>query len=101
MPLSEVAGNVGTVSPAQIVSEVPKLKAGVMFGFTVTVRVVPFAHWPTDGVNVYVAEVVLLMTEGLQLPAIPFVEVEGRKGTLSPGQMARDVPKQIPGLLLC
>lgn len=44
IPLSDVAGNEGTLPPAQIVREVPKLNAGVMFGFTVTVKVVPLAH---------------------------------------------------------
>jgi hypothetical protein len=31
MPLVEVTGNAGTVSPEQMVSEVPKLNAGVTF----------------------------------------------------------------------
>jgi hypothetical protein len=40
----EVVGNVGTVPPLHMVNEVPKLKAGVMLGFTVTVKVVLVAH---------------------------------------------------------
>ena len=56
MPLSDVVGNVGTVPPAQIVSEVPKANVGVTFGFTVTVKVVAVAHCPAVAVNVYVAE---------------------------------------------
>ena len=51
-PLSDVVGNVGTVPPAHIVSAVPKLKLGVTFGVTVTVKVVDVAHCPADGVNV-------------------------------------------------
>lgn len=44
IPLLEVVGNAGTVVPAHIVMDVPKLNEGVMFGFTVTVNVVPVAH---------------------------------------------------------
>jgi hypothetical protein len=54
--LPDVAGNAGTALPAQMVSVVPKVNVGVMFGLTVTVNVVPLAHWPPAGVNVYVAE---------------------------------------------
>ena len=38
--------------PAHIVSDVPKLKVGVTFGFTVTVNVAVVAHKPAVGVNV-------------------------------------------------
>ena len=44
IPLPEVVGNVGTTPPAQIVELVPKLNVGVIFGLTVTVNVVGFAH---------------------------------------------------------
>jgi hypothetical protein len=44
MLLVEVVGNVGTLPPLQMVNEVPKLKAGVIFGFTVTVKVALVAH---------------------------------------------------------
>ena len=54
--LSDVLGNVGTAPLAQIVSEVPKLNVGVMFGLTVTVKVVGITHPPELGVNVYVPE---------------------------------------------
>lgn len=37
MPLSDVVGNVGTASPAQIVSDDPKLNTGGVTGFTVCV----------------------------------------------------------------
>ena len=52
MPLVDVAGSNGTVAPAQIEVEVPKLNAGVMIGFTVTVKVVVVAHNPAAGVKV-------------------------------------------------
>ena len=42
--LVDVVGNAGTDPPEQIVSVVPKLNVGVMFGATVTVKVVGNAH---------------------------------------------------------
>lgn len=56
IPLVDVAGNEGAVAPAQIVADVPKLKVGVIFGFTVIVNVVVVAHNPAVGVNVYTPE---------------------------------------------
>ena len=50
--LVDVVGSVGTVPPEHTVSVVPKLNVGVMFGFTVTVKVVVVAHSPAVGVNV-------------------------------------------------
>ena len=44
IPFVDVVGKVGTLPPAQIVKDVPKLNTGVMFGFTVTVNVVGTAH---------------------------------------------------------
>lgn len=52
MPLFDVVINEGTLAPAQIVSEVPKLNVGVMFGFTATVNEAVVAHCPASGVNV-------------------------------------------------
>jgi hypothetical protein len=52
MPLLEVPGKAGAVAPAHMARDVPKLKTGVMFGFTVTVNVAATAHWPASGVNV-------------------------------------------------
>ena len=52
MPLSDVLVKAGTVSPAQMVSEVPKLNDGVMVGFTDTVKVAGVAQRPAVGVNV-------------------------------------------------
>ena len=50
--LSDVVDKTGTVPPAHIVKEVPKLKVGVMFGVTVTVNVAVVVHCPAVGVNV-------------------------------------------------
>ena len=50
-PFVDVPGSTGTVLPAQIVSEVPKLNKGVVFGVTVTVRLVTGAHNPGEGVK--------------------------------------------------
>jgi hypothetical protein len=97
IPLSDVVGKDGTPDPAQIVRDVPKLNAGVMFGLITTLKWVTIAHWPGAGVNVYVPEVVLLTIEGLQLPVIPLVDVEGRTGTIPPEQMVREVPKAKTG----
>ena len=52
MPLFEVFGKAGTLSPEQMLSEVPKLNIGVRLGDTVTVSVTGVAHWPLAGVNV-------------------------------------------------
>lgn len=45
-------GNAGTEPPLQMVSDVPKLKTGVMLAFTVTVKVAVVAHNPASGVKV-------------------------------------------------
>ena len=44
IPFVDVFGNNGTDPPAQMVSVVPKLNVGVIFGLTVTVNVVATAH---------------------------------------------------------
>ena len=52
IPFWEVAGRAGAVVPWQMVNEVPKLNAGVRFGFTVTVKLVLTAQMPALGVKV-------------------------------------------------
>lgn len=52
IPLFDVVGKPGTLAPAHIVKDVPKLKAGVIFGLTVTVNIVGNAHCPAVGVKV-------------------------------------------------
>ena len=44
IPLDELAGNVTTGAPSQIVVFVPKEKVGTIFGFTITLNVVPPTH---------------------------------------------------------
>lgn len=100
MPLVDVVGKAGTLSPAQIVKLVPKLNAGVMFGFIVTVKVVGFAHNPTVGVNVYTSEFRLLTVDGFQVPVTPLVDVVGNAGTDPPAQIVKLVPKVNDGVVL-
>ena len=56
IPFEDVFGKLGTVPPAQIVSDAPKLNAGFILEPTVTVNVAGIAHCPAVGVNVYVPE---------------------------------------------
>ena len=44
IPFVDVVGKVGAVASSQIVNDVPKLKVGVILGFTVTENVVVVAH---------------------------------------------------------
>ena len=50
IPLVDVTGNIGATEPLQM--GVIALKVGSTVGFTVTLSVVPEAHWPTFGVKV-------------------------------------------------
>lgn len=52
MLLVDGEGRAGTVPPAQIVSAVPKLNVGVIFGLMVTVSWKVVAHKPAVGVKV-------------------------------------------------
>jgi hypothetical protein len=52
IPSLEFVASEGTVAPAQIVRDVPKLNVGVTLGFTVTAKVAFSAHCPAVGVNV-------------------------------------------------
>ena len=52
IPLAEVVGKAGALLPAQMLSAVPKLNAGVIIGLTVTWKVVVLAHWLLAGVKV-------------------------------------------------
>jgi len=93
IPFVDVAGNAGTVPPAQIVKLVPKLNTGTMFGVTVTVNVAVVAHSPAVGVKVYTPEFWLLTVAGFHVPVTPFVDVFGKAGTIPPAQMVKLVPK--------
>ena len=52
MPLLDVVGKAGAVAPEQILTLVPNVNVGVIFGLTVTVNVCVVAHCPAVGVNV-------------------------------------------------
>ena len=91
MPLLEVVGNAVSVAPEQIGATA--VNVGVIFGLTVTVKLVESAHWPAAGVNVYVPEFVLLTTDGFHVPVMPLPDVAGKEGTAAPAQIVRDVPK--------
>jgi hypothetical protein len=104
IPLVDVVGNgftpEGKAAPSQILSEVPKLNVGVMFGFTVTENVVVVPHWlGLFGVNVYTPLAVLLTVAGLQVPVMPLSEVVGNDGTVPPLQIVNDVPKLNTGVI--
>lgn len=42
----------------------------------------------------------LSTTEGLHVPVMPFVDVVGKPGTVSPAQIVRPVPKLNVGIIL-
>ena len=100
IPFVDVFGKIGTLPPAQITSEVPKLNVGVMLGATVTVNVTGSEHAPAEGVNVYTPEAWLSTVAGLHVPVIPFVEVVGKEGTLAPAQIESEVPKLKTGVII-
>ena len=89
----DVVGRVGTVPPAHIVSVVPKLNVGVMFGLTVTLNVAERAHCPAVGVNVYTTEFWLSTVDGLHVPVILLSDVVGSVGTVPPEHTVSVVPK--------
>ena len=91
IPFVEVVGSVGAAAPEQIGATAAKV--GDTFGLTVTVKVVFVAHWPADGVNVYVAVAVLLTVAGDHVPVIPFVEVVGSVGAAAPEQIGATAAK--------
>ena len=70
-----------------MVSVVPKLNVGVIFGLTVTVKLNGNAHWPAVGVNVYVPVLVLLTTAGFHVPLMPLSDGEYNVGTVPPEQI--------------
>ena len=100
IPSTDVAGNVGTVPPAQIVSDVPKSNVGVMLGLIVTVKAALVTHCAGFVVNVYTPETWLLTVAGLQVPVMPLEEVLGKTGTVPPWQTANAVPKLKVGVTL-
>ena len=100
IPLVELLGKAGTLPPPQIVSDVPKLKVGVMLRFTVTEIVAVVAQKPSAGKNVYVPDSVFLISPGNHVPVILFADNAGKTGTFSPEQIVNDVPKSNVGTVL-
>lgn len=84
IPLVEVVGSAFKEDPEQTAET--GLNVGTTFGLTVIVNVSVVAQRPDVGVKVYKV-VVVLLTVGLQVPVIPFVEVVGRVGAVAPEQM--------------
>ena len=99
IPLVDVVGKEGAVPLAQMVIDVPKLNAGVIFGLTVTVNVVGKAHNPAVGVNVYTPAFWLSTAAGLHAPVMPFADVVGNTGTVALAQIVNDVPKLNAGVM--
>jgi hypothetical protein len=85
MLLVDVVGRVGASAPEQIGAIA--VNVGTMVGVTVMVKVAVVAHWPPFGVNVYVADVVLLTVAGLHVPVILLLEVVGSVGAVAPEQI--------------
>jgi hypothetical protein len=82
--LFEVVGNAASVPPEQI--GVTAVKVGVIFGFTVIVKVVVVAHCPALGVKVYVVVAVLSNT-GDHIPVNELLEVVGKAASVPPEQI--------------
>ena len=59
----------------------------MVLGVTDTVNVTAVAQTPVAGVKVYTAEAWLFIVAGLQVPAIPLSELEGKVGTELPAQI--------------
>jgi len=77
-------GNGANTAPEQIGATA--LNVGVIFGFTVIVKVVVVAHCPAVGVNVYVV-VAVLFSAGAHVPVIPLLDVVGSAVSVVPEQM--------------
>ena len=60
------------------------VNVGVICGLMVMLSVAVVAHWPDDGVKVYVVvpAVAVLIVAGLHVPVIPLFDVVGSVGAL-------------------
>ena len=83
---NEVPGKVPGLDPTQYGPKA--VNVGVTLDVTVTVMVVLFEHCPAEGVKVYIVvpNVAVEIVFGLQVPAIPFVEVPGKLPGVAPTQ---------------
>jgi hypothetical protein len=70
----------------------PKGKSGSIFGFTVTVSIVPATHPADVGVNTYVSDRVVSIVAGVHIPVMPLIDVSGNSGTVPFRQIVSDVP---------
>ena len=84
MPLFELVGKAAKAVPEHIGATA--VNVGVVFGFTIIVKVVVVAHCPAVGVKVYFV-VVVLFRAGDQVPVMPLLEVVGRFAKKSPSQI--------------
>jgi len=84
MPFVEINGKAGITVPAQYGPTAAKV--GVSNGSMMIVTLVIAAHWPSAGVKVYSVVTVLLIVAGLQVPVMPFVEINGSAGMTDPIQ---------------
>ena len=82
MPLVDVVGNVGAVEFWQIGPIA--VNAGVICGSMVMISEPVVAHWPADGVKVYVVVVAVAVLIVARLPVLvmTLVEVVGNSGAL-------------------
>jgi hypothetical protein len=99
IPFVEVVGKTGATEPVHI-GGTGSNNGMIPPAVTVTVNVAVDAHCPAVGVNVYVAVAVLLTVEGLHVPLIPFVDVDGNTGATDPLQIGAIAAKVgvIPGV---
>jgi hypothetical protein len=84
IPLLDVVGSTVNVPPVHI--GFTCVNDGTIGGFTVIVIVCIDAHCPTVGLKVYVFDIVL-SNAGVQVPAIPLLEVVGNADNASPEQI--------------
>jgi hypothetical protein len=90
IPLVDVVGKANKAAPEQICATA--VKVGVIFGFTVMVKVVVVAHCPAVGVKVYVV-VAVLFNAGAHVPVIPLVDVVGKADKVAPEQIGATAAK--------
>ena len=82
MPLVEVVGSAGAV---EFWHNGPTgLNAGVICGSIVMINDPLIAHWPADGVKVYVVVpgVAVFIVAGLHVPVMPLLDVVGNAGAI-------------------
>ena len=86
IPLGDVLPKTGATEPKQNAGIGGKL--GTVAAVIVTFSVCDIAHCPVFGVNIYESLVVLLIVDGLHVPAIPFGDVFPKIGATDPEQNA-------------